>query len=117
MKYSVVIGIFTLGICWTASSFSQKIVYEFPDAMPKHIQAAFLERCEKGKILYDINCSKCHTTAVKGKKIIPDFTPEQLKGYELRVSNAQHESSITETTITAEELGLIMNFLEYKKKK
>lgn len=82
----------------------------------RNIQAAYLEQCEKGKILFDINCSKCHTTTVKGKKIIPHFTPEQLKGYELRVLNAEHESSITETTISAEELGLIMTFLGYKKK-
>jgi hypothetical protein len=47
--------------------------------------------------------------------IVPDFTMDQLKGYELRVTNPEHEGAIPETTVTAEELGLIMTFLAYKK--
>jgi hypothetical protein len=48
--------------------------------------------------------------------LIPDFTPEQLIGYELRVTNPEHESNIPEATVSAEELGYIMTFLSYKKK-
>jgi len=52
----------------------------------------------------------------EAKKLIPDFTPEQLIGYELRVTNPQHESNIPETTVSAEELGYIMTFLNYKRR-
>lgn len=94
----------------------QEIPYELPDAMVANVKSEYAKQCDKGKILYDINCGSCHTTVVRRKKMIPDFTPEQLVGYELRVTNPQHENSITETTVSTEELGYIMTFLSYKKK-
>ncbi len=92
------------------------VKYEFPKAMAAPIRAEFMKQCEKGRVLYEINCSGCHNKIVKGKEIIPDFSPEQLIGYELRVKNAQHESNLPDENVTAEELGLIMTFLTYKQK-
>jgi hypothetical protein len=94
----------------------QEIPYELPDAMVANVKIEYAKQCDKGKILYDINCASCHTTIVKRKKLIPDFTSEQLVGYELRVTNPQHEDNIPETTVSTEELGYIMTFLSYKKK-
>ncbi len=93
-----------------------RITYEFPAAMPQPVMAEYLKQCDKGKILYDINCARCHNVAVKGRTVIPDFSQEQLIGYELRVLNPKHESSMPETLVNAEELGLITTFLTYKKK-
>ena len=53
----------------------------------------------------------------KKEKIVPDFTAEQMEAYKVRISNPKHESEIPETTVTAEELSLIMTFITYKKKK
>lgn len=75
-----------------------------------------MEICNKGKVLYDINCAKCHNMVVKGKNIIPDFSQEKLTGYELRVANREHEGSMPDTKVTAEELVFISTFLTYKKK-
>lgn len=94
----------------------QKISYEFPAEMSPAVQSEFAKLCDKGKILYDLNCAKCHNTTVKGKEVIPDFPQEKLIGYELRVSNQQHEADMPDTKVTAEELGLITTFLTYKKK-
>lgn len=94
----------------------KKIAYEFPKEMLPEVKQEFIKQCDKGRILYDMNCAKCHSTFVKKKEIIPDFSPDQLKGYELRVSNAQHEADMPDTKVTAEELGEIMIFLTYKKK-
>jgi len=94
----------------------KKIVYEFPEGMLPHVKTMYTPICDKGKILYDLNCAKCHNTKVKGKQIIPDFKPEQLTGYTLRVANAQHEKNMPDTLVTEEELGIIMTFLNYKKK-
>ena len=100
----------------SACAVSQaKIVYEFPEAMAEPVKADFLKACEKGKILYDINCAQCHNIKKGRIELIPDFTPEQLKGYEIRVSNAQHEENMPDEKVTAEELGLISTFLLYKK--
>jgi len=94
----------------------QKVAYEFPPEMSVAVQTEFAKLCDKGKILYDLNCAKCHNTTVKGKELIPDFSQEKLIGYELRVSNQQHEADMPDTKVTAEELGLITTFLTYKKK-
>jgi cytochrome c peroxidase len=80
------------------------------------VKAEFTKACDKGKVLYEINCAKCHLIKKGNKVIIPDFTPEQLKGYELRVSNADHEKNMPDELVIAEELGLISTFLLYKSK-
>ncbi|MBO9700443.1 MAG: c-type cytochrome [Sporocytophaga sp.] len=113
--YLVVIGIF-LTVCFVRCVNQNKVTYDLPAAMLPHVKQEYLSRCEKGKILYDMNCAGCHNTKVKGKVLIPDFTPEQLKGYELRITNARHSESLTDTIVTEEELGIIMTFLSYKKK-
>lgn len=94
----------------------KKVQYELPEAMLPHVKAMYAVQCDKGQILYDLNCSKCHNTKVKRKELIPDFKPEQLTGYTLRVGNAQHEKNMPDTLVTEEELGIIMIFLGYKKK-
>ena len=94
----------------------KEMPYELPEAMVATAKVEFAKQCEKGKILYDITCAKCHNIKVKRKEIIPDFSEEQLVGYELRVTNPEHENGIPETFVSTEELGYIMTFLSYKKK-
>lgn len=94
----------------------RQAVYEFPAAMVPAAKIEFAKLCEKGKILYDINCAQCHNIRERRKVLIPDFTTEQLIAYELRIINPEHESSIPETTVTTEELGYILTFLSYKTK-
>ncbi|HSH66532.1 MAG TPA: hypothetical protein VLB84_12270, partial [Bacteroidia bacterium] len=66
-------------------STQEKIAYELPDAMIASARIEYAKQCDKGKILYDINCAKCHNSKERRREIIPDFTAEQLVGYELRV--------------------------------
>lgn len=100
----------------SACSMHKKAAYEFPDAMKPDVQVEFAKVCEKGMILYNINCAKCHNLTVKGKEVIPDFSADQIKGYEIRVTNREHEESLPETNVSPEELGQIATFLSYKKK-
>lgn len=95
---------------------SPKVTYEFPPQMLPAIQEQYLKLCEKGRVLYDLNCAKCHNTKVKGKTVIPDFSQEKLISYELRVANKEHEATMPETQLTAEELSMVTTFLTYKKK-
>jgi hypothetical protein len=107
------------GIMLFAACFSQKqvtVTYAFPEAMSEPVKMEFTKVCDKGKILYDINCAGCHNIKKGRRQVIPDFTPGQLKGYELRVSNAQHEENMPDEKVTAEELSLISTFLLYKTK-
>ena len=84
--------------------------------MLPNVQTEYLKLCEKGYQLYLINCDACHTQKVKGKKIVPDFTEEQMGAYSIRIANATHESKMSEIQLTSEELSLITTFLKYKKK-
>src|SRR6266496_3444539 len=115
MKHKAII--FSIVVLIFAACASQsKITYEFPHVMAEAVKTEFTKACDKGKVLYDINCACCHNIRKGRKELIPDFTPEQLKGYELRVSNAQHEENMPDEKVTAEELALISTFLLYKKK-
>ncbi len=114
MKSKILIG-FGL-VFFVACASQRKVTYDFPPAMAANIKVQFVEQCDKGKILYDMNCARCHNTKVKGKTIIPDFSEEKLVGYAIRNSNKRHETSMPDTIVTAEELGLIMTFLTYKTK-
>lgn len=114
MRYRIPVIVFVS--CLVACSSQKKVGYTFPAAMALPIQKEFAKECDKGQVLYNINCAQCHNLVIKGKHVIPDFQPEQLVGYELRVSNPQHEGSMPDTRVTAEELGQIMTFLSYKTK-
>src|SRR5690242_5567762 len=109
MKVLQTISVIVLGIIAMQSYAreKQKEVYEFPEAMAQPVRDEYTKLCEKGRVLYEINCAKCHNTIVKGKKIVPDFTEEQLGAYSIRVANAKHEEQVSESNVSAEELALI----------
>lgn len=108
--------VFVCGLTIIACTSQKKVNYDFPDAMLPHVKLEYEKQCDKGQILYNMNCARCHTAKVNRKTIIPDFSPEQLRGYALRVSNAQHETNMPDSLVSEEELGIIMTFLSYKEK-
>lgn len=112
-----ILFLITLLVLLIAACKVQKNVEpDFPEAMLPHVKTEYAARYDKGQVLYNMNCAKCHTTKTGRKLIVPDFKPEQLRGYELRIANAKHESSMPDSLVTEEELGIIMTFLTYKKK-
>lgn len=94
----------------------KKAEYEFPAEMLPAVKVEYIKQCDKGQALYNMNCGGCHNVKVKGKIVVPDFRTDQLEAYVIRVSNPQHEGTMEETKVTAEELSLILTFLTYKKK-
>ncbi|MBC7426587.1 MAG: hypothetical protein H7321_08640 [Bacteroidia bacterium] len=94
----------------------QKAEYEFPPFMEEYVKTDFLKQCIKGEVLYDLSCGKCHNLKIKKKTVIPDFTTEQLQGYDMRLANTEHQNNLNGTQVTTEELGYIISFLTYKKK-
>jgi hypothetical protein len=114
-KTAIILSL-TAAMVWVNCYARKKeVAYEFPKAMAAQVQAEFARICDKGQILYEINCARCHNIQESKKSIIPDFLPEQLISYELRVKNPKHENDLPETNISAEELGHIMP-LTYKKR-
>jgi hypothetical protein len=115
MKHFLRILTFVFAVLYNCTS-QKKAEYDFPPQMLPHVQKAFKAQCDKGQTLYNLNCAKCHNYKVKGRTTIPDFRIEKLVGYTLRITNAKHKSELRDSSITTEELGLIMTFLTYKKK-
>jgi hypothetical protein len=109
----IIAGLLVLGM---ACSAGRKVTYEFPASMSEPVKAEYIAQFNKGHILYGINCGKCHNETVRRREVIPDFTAEQLAGYEIRIGNPQHLESLSESSMTEDELVLIMTFLRYKKK-
>lgn len=94
----------------------KKIELEFPKAMLPHVRLETEKRCRQGETLYKLNCAGCHNVTRKRKILIPDFNPDELKGYALRVANARHEQNMPDSLVSEEDLAIIMTFLNYKKK-
>lgn len=113
MRTALILLFITLLITCTSK---KQVLYELPDAMLPHVKVQYAQQCDKGYVLWQKNCSQCHTKKEKRKTIIPDFKPEQLSGYALRAQNKQHETNLPDSTLSQEELGIIMTFLTYKKK-
>lgn len=101
-----------------AQKAPKKAVYthDFPPQMVGDVKKAYVELFDKGKILYDINCSKCHDSVSQGVLCMPAFTKEHLADYNLRIQSQAHEESLSETRVNAEELQNIMIFLTYYKR-
>lgn len=100
-----------------ACAHSKKVAYDFPASMSAAVRTKYTGTCDKGQILYNMNCSGCHNVKMKGHSKIPDFTQDQMSRYDLKVANnIQHDSSMVMTRVTPEELSEIYIFLTYKKK-
>lgn len=89
-----------------------KITYNIPETASPSDKERMIAELEKGRILYNMNCSKCHTV----KKIIPDFTREQLMDYNIRASNPTHIKNLGREALRQEDLDRVLGFLLYKKK-
>lgn len=111
IKLTKIICLFFLLSC----AVQKRVEYSFPEGMLTAVKQSYTIQCDKGQTLYHLNCGQCHTKIIGRQMFIPDFKEEQLKGYELRISNAKHASSLPDEKVTEEELGLIMTFLRYKK--
>ena len=93
---------------------AKKAGYVFPKEMSAPIRTEYQKICDKGQALYEAACAGCHNVKVKGKWVVPDFTQDQVNGYEIRVGNGAHVRTLTDEAITTEELGFIATFLLYK---
>lgn len=100
----------------TCTSTKKEVKYELPAEMLPHVKVMYAQQCDKGYALWQKNCSGCHNKTVKRKEIIPDFKPEQLIGYALRVKNKKHEVNLPDSLVSEEDLSITMTFLSYKKK-
>ncbi len=117
MKKTTVILLFFIVIIGLIACVTQAKVqyYNFPSDIAEEAKIANTKMLQKGNVLYNINCAKCHNKKIKGKIYIPDFTRDELDSYIIRIKNEIHVSAIPEKKVTTEELEAIQFFFSYKK--
>lgn len=98
------------------SNAQNEIQFTYPDDIKEEDKESFAKQIKKGNILYGMNCAKCHSKTEEGKEIIPDFSLPQLLDYEIRFAYPEHQDPMREVNITKEELDMIVQFLQYKKR-
>lgn len=86
-----------------------------PDDIGKERKKQLVQQFTEGKQAYLSHCARCHNKTVNGKDVIPDIPFEQADTYRVRFANNQHKSEITESTVTEQELDMIVIFFTYKK--
>ena len=69
MKKIITLALIFITALWLIACVSQPKIqfYDFPADIAEEAKVANLKLIEKGRILYNINCAKCHNTKEKGK--------------------------------------------------
>ena len=124
MKYLLILVAAFVGIicseCTTTKpkENTPKVAFDFPDNMTltDAEKIEFAKKIEKGKVLYELTCAKCHNTIVNGVSTIPDFSLPQLMDYEMRIQYPSHQDRLSEANVSVDELDMIVLFLRYRKK-
>jgi mono/diheme cytochrome c family protein len=113
-----IISVICFVVLLTQCKTRQKIEYNIPKEIPEATRVIFLERCEKGKILFKINCSGCHGIFTKGKDGITNFTKDQIDSYRAvaQIGNDKKNHAVA-AKMSAQQLDYILTFLSLRKDK
>jgi cytochrome c553 len=99
-----------LAMCTTR----KKVEYNIPADVSDGNRAIFVERFEKGKILFKSNCTECHGIYSRGKDNVPNFTKQQIDNYTAMTLANPREHSVLKK-ISREQLDYILTFLRLRR--
>lgn len=84
--------------------------------MSAETRAIYMERLDKGKTLYKLNCASCHGIFTKGKDSIPNFTKDQINNYRSAVLMAKDQRNhAVAAKMSPQQLDYIIMFLSLRK--
>ena len=108
----ILIGFLVLG-CILACNTQQKIVMqELPDGLTEEQKKIVLDNRELGMKMYKQNCAKCHGIFGNGKDSIPNFSKEQMDGYQKDFMLGDPKNHAVAARLTDVELDAILRFIE-----
>jgi cytochrome c553 len=94
----------------------KKTEYEIPSHVTKENRELFIEKCEKGKILYKLHCSGCHGIFTKGKDGIPNFTKTQIDSYHAAaLIGIDPKNHAVAKKMSSDQIDQIITFLRLRK--
>ena len=99
--------------CGTQSKVTE---YEIPDHVTKENRELFIEKCEKGKVLYKLHCGGCHGIFTKGKDGIPNFTKKQIDSYHAAaLIGIDPRNHAVAKKMSSDQIDQIITFLRLRK--
>jgi hypothetical protein len=117
MKYVMLLGVLFLSsklVPCHAQDKQDKTEYNLATHVSDENKKIFIERAEKGKILYKIHCTECHGIFSPGKDSIPNFTKQQIDNYHAR-SIIQLKTHSSVRNLSPEQLDYVLTFLRLRK--
>ena len=94
----------------------KKTEYDIPGHVTKENRDLFIEKCEKGKILYKIHCAGCHGIYTKGKDSIPNFTKIQIDSYHAAaLIGIDPNNHAVAKKMSSEQIDQVITFLRLRK--
>ncbi len=98
------------------ASQKKSTAYDIPDHVTDANRQAFIEKCEKGKVLYKIHCSGCHGIYTKGKDGVPNFTKIQIDSYHAAaLIGIDPKNHAVAKKMSAEQVDQVITFLRLRK--
>lgn len=113
---TILFAIITSVALLSCAARKYRLTHDFPAAMSATIKADYIRQWEKGRVLYGMTCARCHNMREGRHEVVPDFPPDKVMGYELRTEHIKHGAELSDADLTAEDLGMIVIFLTYKRK-
>ena len=118
MKFCKIIIVIICAIALIECTAHKKIEYNVPKSLPPEIRAIFLERCEKGRILFKLNCSGCHGIFTRGRDGVPNFTKDQIKSYSaVALIGRDSTNHAVAKKMSPQQIDYIVQFLSLRKAK
>ena len=94
----------------------KKTAYDIPDHVTKENRDLFIEKCEKGKILYKLHCDGCHGIFSKGKDGVPNFTKTQIDNYHATaLIGLDPKNHAVAQKMSSEQIDYVITFLRLRK--
>ena len=118
MKLIIAISVLLSGsAAFQQCATQQKVTeYEIPDHVTKENRELFIEKCEKGKVLYKIHCGGCHGIFTKGKDGIPNFTKTQIDSYHAAaLIGIDPKNHAVAKKMSSDQIDQIITFLRLRK--
>ena len=118
MKFILTIAILLLfSIAFHRCVTQKATVYNIPDHVTPENRQAFIEKCEKGKVLYKIHCAGCHGIYGKGKDSIPNFTKTQIDSYHAAaLIGIDPRNHAVAKKMSAEQIDQVITFLQLRRR-
>lgn len=112
-KYTCLVLLAVVGAAVSQCATQKKVEYHFDPHVTAENRALYLERAEKGRILFKEHCTGCHGVFARARDGMPDFTQHQIDNYNARTI-AQSGSHTTARKLSGQQLDYILTFLRLR---